>query len=88
MILERIKNDQEYKDAGFTSFDKYMNERMPLGIKKSHAYDLIRAASVRPLLPTFDSGMSESKLWTQRAVRHLTHKDFTPADMKRRRRKC
>ena len=83
VILERIKNDQEYKDAGFTSFDKYMNERMPLGIKKTLGYGLIRAKNIRHLLPTIDSAMAEKCVWTERAIRHLTHKDFKPADVKR-----
>ena len=86
VILERIKNDQEYRDAGFTSFNDYMNERMPLGIKKSQAWDLVRSANLRPLLPTFESDMSDSgkaPVWSPRSIRPLTHKDFTPADVKR-----
>jgi hypothetical protein len=83
VILERIKNDQEFKDANFKSFDEYMDQRMPLGIKKSYAWRLIAAKKIRPLLPNIDSPMGESVPWSERAMRPLTHSSFTPADVKR-----
>lgn len=82
VVLERIKNEKEFQDANYTSFDEYMNERQPLGIKQAHAWRLIAAKNIRPLLPELDSPMGES-VWTERAVRPLTHKDFSRSDVRR-----
>jgi hypothetical protein len=82
VILNRINVNHEYKDAGFDSFADYMNERQPCGIKKSHAYRLIDAMKLRPLLPEIPP-QGESNVWTEKAIRPLLHKDFTPADQKR-----
>jgi hypothetical protein len=82
VILNRINIQKEYKQAGFDSFSDYMNERQPCGIKKTQAYSLIQAMKVRPLLPEFPP-MAESGAWSERAIRPLLHKDFTPADQKR-----
>jgi hypothetical protein len=85
VILNRINVEQEYKDAGFDSFADYMNERQPCGITASQSYRLIAAMKLRPLLPDFRPlGESENKnSWSERAIRPLLHKDFTPADQKR-----
>ena len=82
VILRRIMVDMEFKDAGFESFADYMNERQPCGIKKSQAYSLIKAMEVRVNLPVFPP-MVESGTWTERAIRPLLHKDFSPNDQKR-----
>ena len=74
----------QYKQAGFDSFADYMNERQPCGIKMRHAYELIAAMKLRPLLPDCATGAkNEPSVWTERAIRPLLHKDFTPADQKR-----
>jgi len=83
VILNRINIDQEYKQAGFDSFADYMNERQPCGIKKVHAYRLIAAMKLRPLLPEVSHWDTDSGTWSERAIRPLLHKDFTPADQKR-----
>jgi hypothetical protein len=83
VILKRMLVDKEYKDAGYESFDKYMNERQPCGIKKSYAWQLIAAVDVRPRLPTIDSTDVESGMWTEASIRPLLHKDFEPSDQKR-----
>ena len=68
---------EAYKQAGFDSFADYMNERQPCGIKKVHAYRLIAAMKLRPLLPEVSAADTEY------TIRPLLHKDFTPADQKR-----
>jgi hypothetical protein len=84
VILNRINIKKEYKQAGFESFADYMNERQPCGIKMRHAYELIAAMKLRPLLPDCATGAkNEPSVWTERAIRPLLHKDFTPADQKR-----
>jgi hypothetical protein len=83
VILNRINIEKEYKDAGFDSFEKYMNERQPCGIKRSHAWRLIAAMKARPLLPEIQSPNGDSGLWTEGAIRPLLHKDFKPNDQKR-----
>ena len=69
----------QYKQAGFDSFADYMNERQPCGIKKVHAYRLIAAMKLRPLLPEVSAEDTET-VWTEYTIRPLLHKDFTPAD--------
>ena len=69
----------QYKQAGFDSFADYMNERQPCGIKRAHAYALIQAMKIRPLLPEIP-GPPENAVWTETSIRPLLHKDFTPAD--------
>lgn len=81
VILERINTDREFNDAGYSSFPEYMDKAQPCGIKKSHAYRLIAAKRVRPLLPTFPE--SGNGIWTAHSIQPLTHKDFKPADVKR-----
>ena len=83
VILERILMDREFKDAGFESFDEYLNKRQPLGIKRAYAWKLIAAKRVRMLLPDVDSTSVESGFWTESAIRPLTHSDFNPNDQKR-----
>ncbi len=73
---------EAYKQAGFDSFADYMNERQPCGIKKVHAYRLIAAMKLRPLLPEVSAADTET-VWTEYTIRPLLHKDFTPADQKR-----
>ena len=51
VILDRIRLDRQFKNVGFDSFEAYMNERMPQGIKKSLADQLIRAKEIGSLLP-------------------------------------
>ena len=82
VILERIRVDREYEDAGYESFEKYMNERQPCGLKKTQAYRIIAATKVRPLLPT-DSPTGESLQWTERTIRPLIHKKLSPVHHKR-----
>jgi hypothetical protein len=82
VILDRIRTEREYKDAGYESFEKYCNKRQPCGIKKSQAYALIKAKDVRPLLPNINSTTSGIG-WTEKSVAPLLHKDFKPADQKR-----
>ena len=60
-----------------------MNERQPCGIKMRHAYELIAAMKLRPLLPDVCASGATDTTWTERAIRPLLHKDFTPADQKR-----
>jgi hypothetical protein len=81
VILNRINIEKEYKQAGFESFADYMNERQPCGIKRAHAYALIQAMKIRPLLPEIP-GPPENAVWTETSIRPLLHKDFTPADQK------
>ena len=81
VILNRINVEREYKDAGFESFEKYMDERQPCGFKKSHAYRLIAAMKIRPLLPEFPE--SGNGAWSQSSIEPLLHKDFEPSDQKR-----
>jgi hypothetical protein len=86
VILERIKDKGEYRDANYTSFDEYMDKRMPLGIRKSHAWRLIAAKSIRPLLPDIsdtNSPFGESQIWTEGKLRPLTNKKFSPSDVRR-----
>lgn len=64
-----------------------MNERQPCGIRKAHAYALIQAMKVRPLLPEFP-GLPETGTWTETSIRPLLHKDFKPNDQKRIGKKC
>ena len=75
VILERIKDDKEFEDAGYTSFNKYMNERMPCGLKQTGAWQLIRAVKIRPHLPTFECANGALE-WNERAIRPLTKGDF------------
>lgn len=72
-----------YKDAGYTSFNDYCDERQPLGLKRSHAKRLIAAMKIRPMLPDFEAPEGASVVWSEKAVRPLTHSDFTPADVRR-----
>lgn len=81
VILNRINIEQEYKEAGFDSFADYMNERQPCGIQRVQAVRLINAMKLRPLLPDVPTG--NNGVWSERAIRPLLHKDFTPADQKR-----
>ena len=81
VILNRINVEREYKDAGFESFEKYMDERQPCGFKKSIAYQLIKAMKLRPLLP--DVSNTLENMWTERSIAPLLHKDFEPSDQKR-----
>ena len=81
VILERIRADKEFNDAGYDKFETYCDEQNPCGIKANMAYRLIRAMKVRPLLPSFDPG--SNGIWTEKSMRPLLHKDFTPADQKR-----
>lgn len=85
VILNRMNIEQEYKDAGFDSFADYMNERQPCGIKYAHSTRIIAAMKLRPLLPEIAPGANkpESVVWTEKSIRPLLHKDFTPADQKR-----
>ena len=81
VILDRIRREQEFKDAGYDSFAEYMNERMPQGIKKAQAYHLIKAKNIRPLLPEFST--NRGMTWSEWTIRPLTHKAFSKADQKR-----
>jgi hypothetical protein len=75
---------EEYKAAGFDSFADYMDKRQPCGIKCAMAYKLIAAMKLRPMLPDIISTTGiKDNVWTERAIRPLLHKDFTPADQKR-----
>lgn len=80
VILERIRANEEHKDANYESFADYMDKRQPCGIKAVQAYGLIRAMKLRPLLPDF---AQREIVWTEYSIRPLLHKDFTPADQKR-----
>ena len=83
VILRRIMVEKEFKDAGFESFEKYMNERMPCGIKSTQAFALMAAAKVRLLLTdSANSGVTDG-VWTEAAIRPLLHKHFAPSDQKR-----
>jgi len=82
VILRRIMVDREFKDAGFESFEKYMNDRQPCGIKKTQAYGLIAAVEVRKLLPSFPP-VAENGTWSERSIRPLLHKRFSPSDQRR-----
>jgi hypothetical protein len=44
---------------------------------------LIAAKRIRPLLPNVDSPRGESGLWTEKAIRPLTRKEFSPSDVRR-----
>jgi len=83
VILERIRVEREFEDAGFTSFDKYMDDRMPQGIKRAHAWRVMSAMKIRPLLPSLDSPFGESATWTEATIRPMTHKRFTDKDVKK-----
>lgn len=82
VILERIKDKKEFIDAGYSSFDKYTNDRMPQGIRKTQAWCLIAAKNVRPLLPDLASANSGGG-WSEYSIRPLTHKDFKQSDQRR-----
>jgi hypothetical protein len=82
VVLERIRVDQEFTEAGFGSFGDYMSERMPCGIQKRQAYNLIAAMKLRPNLPSVHNLCTDAT-WTEGAIRPLLHKDFTPKDQKR-----
>jgi len=83
VVLESIYVDQDWRDGGFDNFDDYINKRQPCGIKKTHSGQLRRAAKVRHLLPSFNGDTAVRGVWTEWAVRPLTHKDFKPSDVKR-----
>ena len=82
-ILESIRVEKDYLDAGYHSFEQYMNERKPCGIKKAQAYKLIRAAKTRAAVDSFSpNGESSPQQWTEWTIRPLTHKDITPKSLK------
>jgi len=87
VILMRILDKKEFADGGFTSFNKYMNERQPLGLKASQAKDVIRAARIRSKLPDLKAGApaleKPKPTWTVRAIVPLTNKDLEEKDVKR-----
>lgn len=80
VILDRIRVEQQYKDAGFESFRTFIDEVQPCGMKHAHARRLINAKDVRDRLPESPNGRVD---WSERALRPLTHSDFTPADQRR-----
>ena len=87
VVLTEIKDAEYWKtEAGYTNFDAYCKERQPCGFRRTYVWQLIAAARVRPYLPKLtakdDSGIPES-LWFEDAVRPLTSKEFTPADVRR-----
>ena len=85
VILNRIMVHEEFKDAGYTSFTKYMNERQPCGIKARHAYETIAAMKIRERLPALcaSSAQGEQDGWSESTIRPLLHKEFSPADQSR-----
>jgi len=84
VILEKIRDEKAYEDAVYKSFEQYMNERMPCGLKKTQAYAIIKAKNVRPLLPAVSNNSATGgETWTERSIRPLTHSKLKPTDQRR-----
>jgi len=81
-VLQSIYADQVWKDGGYTNFDDYMKERQPCGIGRTQGWRLIAASKVRSLLPTFGDSPN-GRVWTERSIRPLTHRDFHESDVRR-----
>ena len=86
-ILERILEEKEFRNAGYSSFDEYMSDRQPLGIKRARAWQLIKAKNIRCLLPGLN-GENSTRVeslpgWTEKAIRPLTHKDFNRSEVRK-----
>jgi hypothetical protein len=73
-VLERIRVDREFADAGYDSFNQYMNEAEPCGIKANMASKTIRSKNIRPELPTSYkfNGTNRTIDWSEWTVRPLT----------------
>lgn len=66
MKLKEIRDDELYKEDGFTDFAKYCKDRFELS--KPYVYNLISSAETRAKLPT--SSMEDVQ-WSERTVREL-----------------
>jgi hypothetical protein len=82
-ILQRIYSEGQYRDAGYDTFKTYINDRHSLGIRYEHATRLMNALAVSKMLPEIEIAPGQLAVWTEKAIRPLTHKEFTPADQKR-----
>lgn len=88
VTLKRILAEKQYTQADppYASFDDYMDQRQPCGVKKSQAWNLMATVDIRPLLPNLDSNRLELDVpipWTERAIAPLTNKKFAKSDIKR-----
>jgi hypothetical protein len=86
VVLTAIRDSRTWeKDAGYTNFDQYCDDRQPQGLKRTQVKSLIAASKIRPLLPTFEGNGNAANggVWTERNVRPLTHSDFKPGDVRR-----
>ncbi len=75
MKLKEIRDDELYKEDGFTSFERYVWDRFQY--KKRYLYDLIRSSEYRALLPSPQPCATaheddEKPRWTEASVRELT----------------
>jgi len=79
--LYDIRERKLYEQAipAFSSFYAYLDERMPTGIARRYAAMVLAARRVRLLLGT----RVPNVVWTEAALRPLTHKEFTDSDVRR-----
>ncbi len=88
-VLRSIYEDEDWRDANYTSFEEFMNDQKPLGMVARYGQRMMAAASCRLLLPDLngdgrgDRSGTQFNTWTEYVVRPLTHKDFKPADVRR-----
>tara|TARA_R110000824_G_scaffold262007_1_gene450761 strand:- start:1001 stop:1681 length:681 start_codon:yes stop_codon:yes gene_type:complete len=76
-ILDRIRTDREFEDAGYDDFSSFMNAVQPCGIQRDQARRLIEAKNIRPDLPALphsDAPVGASE-WSERTIRPLTKLD-------------
>jgi hypothetical protein len=74
-VLDRIRTDREFEDAGYDDFSSFMNAVQPCGIKRDQARNLIAAKNIRPDLPALPHSHATNVAWSEWTIRPLTKLD-------------
>jgi len=68
--LKEIRDDELYKEDGFSTWDAYLKDRVgeEFGIEQAQAWNLIRCAQVRTKLPNLQHAVDSREAWSQREL--------------------
>jgi hypothetical protein len=71
MKLKEVRDDELYKEAGYTTWEDYC--RLRWDWSRDYTYKLMRAAEYRAVLPDVDTkSTNKNKGWTEATVREMT----------------